>query len=122
MIKGLKLATVPVKDQDRALVFYVEKLGFRIATDQPMGGGQRWIELAIAGADTALALFTPPGFEDRVGTFTGLTFWSDDVEAEHEQLVARGVSIIKPPEKQHWGSYFVFADLDGNQFVVSGKR
>jgi predicted enzyme related to lactoylglutathione lyase len=122
MIKGLKLATVPVKDQDRALVFYVEKLGFRIATDQPMGGGQRWIELTIAGADTALALFTPPGFEDRVGTFTGLTFWSDDVEAEHDQLVARGVHIVKPPEKQPWGTYLIFADLDGNQFVVSGKR
>ena len=56
MIRGIKFVSIPVKDQDAALSFYTEKLGFRIQTDQPFGPGQRWIELAIPGADSGLAL------------------------------------------------------------------
>src|SRR5436309_14273664 len=62
MIKGIKFASVPVSDQDRALAFYTEKLGFAVATDQPFTDKQRWIELRIPGAATGLVLFTP---EDR---------------------------------------------------------
>jgi catechol 2,3-dioxygenase-like lactoylglutathione lyase family enzyme len=57
MIRGIKFASVPVSDQDRALAFYTEKLGFRLVTDQPFNDSQRWIELAIPGADTRLVLF-----------------------------------------------------------------
>ena len=49
MIRGVKFVSIPVVDQDRALAFYTEKLGFRVATDQPFDGKQRWIELAIPG-------------------------------------------------------------------------
>jgi catechol 2,3-dioxygenase-like lactoylglutathione lyase family enzyme len=50
MIKSIKFGSIPVRDQDRALKFYTEKLGFNIQTDQPMGE-QRWIELGIPGAE-----------------------------------------------------------------------
>jgi len=43
MIRGIKFASIPVTDQDRALAFYTEKLGFRVATDQPFSDEQRWI-------------------------------------------------------------------------------
>jgi catechol 2,3-dioxygenase-like lactoylglutathione lyase family enzyme len=57
MIRGVKIVSIPVKNQDAALKFYTEKLGFKVATDQEMApGGQRWIELKIPGADTNLAL------------------------------------------------------------------
>ena len=80
MIKGIKFVNVPVGDQARALAFYTEILGFTVATDQPMGpAGKRWIELKIAGAETRVSLFTPPGHEDRVGTFVPLSLWADDV-------------------------------------------
>ena len=59
MIKGIKFVNIPVADQDRALAFYTEKLGFRIQTDQPFNENQRWIELSIPGADTGVTLFTP---------------------------------------------------------------
>ena len=46
MIKGIKFVNIPVQDQERALAFYTDKLGFTVATNQPMGpSGQRWIEL-----------------------------------------------------------------------------
>jgi len=49
---------IPVKDQDAALKFWTEKVGLKVATDQEMGPGQRWIELSVPGAETGLALFT----------------------------------------------------------------
>ena len=58
MITHLKFMSIPVQDQERALKFYTEKFGFRIATDQPMGPGERWIELRIGKAETRMALFT----------------------------------------------------------------
>ena len=50
---------IPVRNQDALLKFYTEKLGFKVATDQPFSEKQRWIELQIPGADTRFVLFTP---------------------------------------------------------------
>jgi catechol 2,3-dioxygenase-like lactoylglutathione lyase family enzyme len=57
MIKGVKFASIPVSNQDRALAFYTEKLGFRLLTDQPFSEEQRWVELGLPGADTRVVLF-----------------------------------------------------------------
>ena len=70
MIRGIKIVSIPVSDQDVALKFYTEQLGFKVATDQAFGPGQRWIELLIPGSDVNLALFTPPGHENRIPTPT----------------------------------------------------
>jgi catechol 2,3-dioxygenase-like lactoylglutathione lyase family enzyme len=121
MIRGLKIVSIPVTDQDAALAFYTEKMGFKVGTDQPMGPGQRWIELIIPGADTRLALFTPQGHEDRVGGFQSMTFWCDDVFATAEGLKARGVTLTEEPTKQPWGTYAKFRDPDGNEFVFSSR-
>jgi len=121
MIKGIKFTSVPVKDQDRALAFYTEKLGFAVATDQPFGGGQRWIELRIPGAETKLVLFTPPGHESRIGEFMAMSFWSDDVQKTYEQLKGRGVEFVQPPKTEPWGTSSIFRDSEGNQFVLGSK-
>lgn len=116
MIKGIKFVNIPVFDQARALAFYTEKLGFTVATNQPMGpAGQRWIELKIPGADTRVSLFTPPGLENRVGTFVPLSLWADDVEGTYETLRARGVEFLAPPKREPWGTSVIFRDSEGNQ-------
>jgi len=120
MITHLKFAGVPCRDQDAALKFWTEKVGFRVLTDQPMGE-QRWIELGIHNGDTRLVLFTPDGHEDRVGTFFNGSFACDDVEATYRQLSARGVEFRGPPEKQPWGTFAMFMDPEGNQFVMSSR-
>ena len=56
MIKAVKFVSVYVSDQDRALAFYTQKLGFTVVTDQPMGPGARWIELRIPGAETGVVI------------------------------------------------------------------
>ena len=121
MIKNIKFISIPVTDQDRALAFYTEKLGFRILTDQPFDGKQRWIELSIPGAETGLTLFTPEGHRDRIGTFSAISFTCDDLQRTYEDLTARGVEFAGPPQKQPWGSFAMLKDPDGNQFVISQR-
>lgn len=121
MIKGVKFVSIPVKNQDEALDFYTRKLGFQILTDQPFDGEQRWIELRIPGGDTKVVLFTPKGQEDRVGTFSNVTFVSDNVEKSHAELSAKGVEFLKGPEKAAWGTAAIFKDPDGNVFCLSSK-
>ena len=121
MITHVKLVGIPVKDQDRALSFYTEKLGFKVATDQPMGPGQRWIELKVRGSDTRLTLFTPPGQEDLVGRQWNGSFACDNVQETFEVLRAAGVEIVQEPQAQPWGKYMIIKDPDGNQIVVGSK-
>jgi catechol 2,3-dioxygenase-like lactoylglutathione lyase family enzyme len=119
MIKAIKFASVPVRDQDRALSFYTEKLGFRIVTDQPFDERQRWIELTLPKAQTHLVLFTPDGHESRIGGFTNIAFVADDVEATWRLLASRGVEFLQEPQKADWGTAAIFRDAEGNQFVLS---
>jgi catechol 2,3-dioxygenase-like lactoylglutathione lyase family enzyme len=119
MIKGIKLAGIPTRDQDRALAFWTEAIGFVVHTDQPFDDGQRWIELRIKGSDTHLALFTPNGHEDRIGEFSSISFYCDNVERTYEQLAARGVEFTGPPKAEDWGTAVIFRDPDGNSFVLS---
>ncbi len=118
MIIQLKFMSIPVADQDRALKFYTEKLGFKVATNQEMGPGKRWIELRIGKAETRIVLFTMEGEEGRIGMRMNCSLACDDVEATYRQLSERGVEFEGPPQKQPWGSFVIMKDSEGNRFVV----
>jgi predicted enzyme related to lactoylglutathione lyase len=119
VIRKLKFVSIPVRDQDRAVDFYVNKLGFALVTDQPMGPGQRWVEVRAPKGDAGVALFTAPGHEDRVGTFTGISMECDDVEKTYQELKAKGVEFAKPPKTESWGVSAIMKDSEGNQIVLS---
>ena len=121
MIKRIKFLGIPVRDQDRALEFYTQKLGFRVLTDQQFSETQRWIELSLPGADTGIVLFTPEGQEDRIGTFVNTSWEVDDVEKTYEELQSNGVEFKGPPQKQPWGTFVIVTDSEGNQIVLSGR-
>jgi predicted enzyme related to lactoylglutathione lyase len=122
MITHIKFVSIPVREQNRALEFYTEKLGFTIITDQPFNEKQRWIELRVPKAETRVVLFTPEGQEDRIGTFSPAVFACDNVEQTYEELKKRGVDFDGPPEQQPWGTYAKFKDSEGNQFVLSASK
>ena len=122
MLKQVKFVGIPVRDQDAALKFWTEKMGLRVTTDQPMGPGRRWIELAIPGAQTGIVLFTPDGHEDRIGTFFNGSLACDDVEHTYRQLSERGVEFVQPPKDEPWGTSALFKDPEGNTFVLSSAR
>ena len=123
MITNVQIVTVPVRDQQQALEFYTEKLGFEVLTDQQFGEGMRWLEVAPKGADTRFSLTTPPGFEERIGTFTGIVVTSDDVRKTAEEMKSRGVTFTQEPEDQPWGGTMgQFVDQDGNGFVLHSRE
>jgi hypothetical protein len=97
------------------------KAGFKVLTDQPFSGGQRWIELLIPGGESKLVLFTPEGHESRIGSFQPVTFWCDDVFATAKTLKAKGVEFAAEPKTEIWGTMAIFKDIDGNQFALSNK-
>jgi len=118
MIKKIKFISIPITDQNRALDFYTEKLGFTIITDQPFDEKQRWIELRVPKAETRVVLFTAEGEEKRVGTMMNMSYECDDIDKTYEELKARGVEFEGAPEKQPWGTYAIFKDSEGNRFVI----
>jgi catechol 2,3-dioxygenase-like lactoylglutathione lyase family enzyme len=110
---------VPVSDQDRALEFYVEKLGFEKRTDEPYGEGDRWIEVAPPGAATTIAL-VPPREGEPTGIQTRIGLTSEDIDADHAGLRDRGVDADEavmrmgdpvPP-------MFFFRDQDDNNLLL----
>jgi predicted enzyme related to lactoylglutathione lyase len=121
MITHIKFVSVPTRDQDRALKFWTEQVGFILLSDQPFSEKQRWIELKVRDSDTRLVLFTPDGHEDRIGGFFNGALACDDVEATYRQLSERGVEFTSEPQKQPWGTFASFKDPDGNAFVLSSR-
>jgi predicted enzyme related to lactoylglutathione lyase len=121
MVKRIKFLGIPVRDQERALAFYTEKLGFRVLTDQQFSEKQRWIELTIPGAETGIVLFTPDGHEDRIGTFVNTSWEVDNIEKTYAELQVKGVEFSAPPQKQHWGTCVMMKDSEGNQIVLSSR-
>lgn len=121
MIDQIKFVSVPVRDQDRALAFYRDKLGFKVKTDQPFNDKQRWIELKIPGAETGVVLFTPDGQEDRIGSFFNGSLACDDIRKTYEELKSRGVEFTGEPKSEPWGTFAIFKDSEGNSFVLASR-
>jgi catechol 2,3-dioxygenase-like lactoylglutathione lyase family enzyme len=116
-ITEVRTVGVPVTDQDRALEFYLGKLGFEKRLDVPFGGGQRWIEVAPQGATTTIALVSahegaPAGVE------TGIRFVTADADADHADLRARGVDADEVLRWPGVPPMFAFRDQDGNGLEI----
>ena len=128
MLTAVGTITVQVRDQDEALAYYSEKLGFEVRSDMPMGPEQRWLEVAPKGAQTRILLYkaTPeqPGaasYESALAsirTSTGMVLEVDDIVATFAQLKENGVTIIDEPSQQSYGWWAVFSDQDGNSYGV----
>ena len=117
-ITEVRTVAVPVTDQDRALEFYVGALGFEKRMDATFGGGRRWVEVAPPGATTTIAL-APPGPDGRAGVDTGIRLITEDAEADHGDLRARGVDT--DAEVMHLPGappMFSLRDPDGNLLYV----
>ena len=122
VINAISSVSVVVSDQDRALAFYTQKLGFELQMDAPMGQS-RWIQLAPKGAQTSLVLATPTAdmppeirqrTESMLGGFANFILNVDDMQATHKELTARGVEFVDQPSEQPWGWWASIKDPDGN--------
>ena len=126
-ITHIHATSVYVSDQDKAVDFYTNKLGFEKRQDEQFDYGEvpnlRWIEVAPPGAQTAIVLVHrfSNWSEDKVGQNTGLAFTLEDARATYEQLKANGVEFIEEPNEQPWGVQAQIKDQDGNVIVMVGR-
>ena len=111
---------VTISDTDRAIDFYVDTLGFEKVVDVPMGPGMRWVEVALRGTPTTIALAPPPEGQTAGGTQTGICLDTTDVDADHAALKAAGVDV--DDDVMRWGDpvppMFWLRDPDGNSLII----
>jgi catechol 2,3-dioxygenase-like lactoylglutathione lyase family enzyme len=111
---------VSVADTDRAIAFYVDKLGFEKVVDLPMGPNARWVEVALAGTPTTVALAPPPPGKQAGGAETGIILDTTDVDGDHATLRDAGVDV--DAEVARWGGgippMFWLRDPDGNSLCI----
>jgi catechol 2,3-dioxygenase-like lactoylglutathione lyase family enzyme len=119
-ISKVGTVVVTVSDVDRAIDFYVNKLGFELRADIPFGGRYRWVEVAPADAVTTVAIVEPPEGQEPGDKETGIGLHTSDVDADHADLKARGVDV--DPEVSRMGDpvppMFWFRDPDNNRLMV----
>ena len=116
-LTDVRTVAVSVTNQDRALSFYVDTLGFEKRMDAPIGEGFRWIEVAPHGAGVSIAL-SPASPASPAGVDSGIRLTTADVDREHETLRLRGVStdaVLRWPDLP---AMFTFRDVDGNTLYV----
>jgi catechol 2,3-dioxygenase-like lactoylglutathione lyase family enzyme len=124
-VDKINTVVIPVSDQDRAIDFYVEKLGLEKRADIPFGNGYRWVEVCPVDAETTIALAPPPPpSEDRPmgNRETGIGLHTDDIDAYHAELKAVGVDVDE--EISRMGDpvppLFWLRDPEGNTLMVVG--
>jgi catechol 2,3-dioxygenase-like lactoylglutathione lyase family enzyme len=122
MMQQLAHVALLVRDYDEALAFYIDKLGFHLVADTPLGAGKRWVLVAppgsVGGSALLLARAEGPTQLGQVGCQAGgrvfLFLTTDDFWRDHARMVAQGVVFQETPREESYATVAVFADLYGN--------
>jgi catechol 2,3-dioxygenase-like lactoylglutathione lyase family enzyme len=136
MISRMSHATIYVTDQDEALEFYRDKLGFQVVNDVAMDGGFRWVTVAPRNqSDFEIVLMdTKPGFmfeEEAANQLRALissgklgagVFNTPNCQATYEELSAKGVEFLSPPAERPYGIEAIFKDNSGNWFSLTQHK
>jgi len=133
MIRRMSHATIFVNNQNEALEFYRDKLGFKVHTDAMVGEDFRWLTLCTNDdPDFELILMEPnPGMvmdEETSNQLRALiakgvlgagAFNTDDCRGTYEELKAKGVEFLSEPTERFYGIETVFRDNSGNWFSLT---
>jgi catechol 2,3-dioxygenase-like lactoylglutathione lyase family enzyme len=116
-----------VRDYDEAILWFTEKLGFRLIEDTPLGERKRWVRVgADRGVELLLAAADGPEQEAAIGNQAGgrvfLFLETDDFSRDHARMRAAGVTFREAPRHEPYGTVAVFLDLYGNPWDLIEPR
>jgi uncharacterized glyoxalase superfamily protein PhnB len=127
MVSRIMRITLVVRNQEEALIWYTEKLGFQKRADFPMGSTARWLTISAPDdIDLEMVLQPPDWFQGeerrrkagQIGQNPTLVLRVDDCRAACAELAAKGVEVTSQPEQTPWGLQAVARDLYGNDLVL----
>ena len=119
MITNIRTVGVYVSDQEAALRFYTEVLGFEVRADRLMGRQGRWLEVAPPGAQSRFVIYPRAMMQDWDRRKPSVVLGCRDIEAEYQRLSGLGVNFSQTPTSMKWGAFAIFTDPDGNEFVLA---
>jgi predicted enzyme related to lactoylglutathione lyase len=118
---------VSVGDQDQALAFWTEAIGFELLSDETVGD-ERWIRVSPPDHGVTLVLGGPnPWLREFHRNYPAqlpqspVFFSCRDIQETHRQLTARGVTFVQPPTQMFFGWWALFCDPDGNRFALNQR-
>lgn len=110
-----------VNDYDEAIDFYTKKLNFTLIEDTPQGATKRWVLVAPKGSEECRLLLAKGVGEEqrsRIGNQTGgrvfLFLQTDDFWRDYKNMLSQGITFVREPKHEEYGTVAVFADLYGN--------
>jgi catechol 2,3-dioxygenase-like lactoylglutathione lyase family enzyme len=126
----IDLFTIVVDDYDPAIAFFVGVLGFELAEDVPArttdGRPKRWVVVRPPGGGTGVLLARADGEDQsaavghQVAGRVGFFLRVDDFAAAHRRMVEAGVTFVRPPRAEPYGTVAVFLDVAGNRWDLIG--
>jgi lactoylglutathione lyase len=124
VIAGVSKVVIEVEDQDRALAFWTETLGFELRQDTAYGD-ERWVE--VRTPDNGLILVLSPRQEERARASdmlptSNVFFYCDDVVETYDELRSRGVEFPQSPVELSFGWWSMFQDQEGNRFALHPRE
>lgn len=114
----MRIATVAVyvENQEAALKFWTEKLGFVVHSSRPMTPEVNWLEVGPQGAESRLVLYPKSLMKDWNERKPSVVFVCEDLNGKYEEMSSRGVVFTQPPAQMPWGPFAIFLDNEGNWF------
>jgi predicted enzyme related to lactoylglutathione lyase len=125
VIGGVIQVVIEVADQDRALAFWTQRLGFELVQDAPYGN-ERWLEVRTPDKAVTLVLELRQGERPTPShpslPTSNVMFYAQDLQQTYQELTARGVEFPQPPVRQPFGWWSLFQDSEGNRFALVPRQ
>jgi len=122
MIGKIATSAVYVADQEVAIQFWREQVGFEIRRNLPMGAEARWVEMAPPGAESCIVIYPKSMMEDWAERKPSLVFECENIERTHKEMAGRGVEFSQEPKEMPWGMFAIFLDSEGNWYGLRERR
>ncbi|WP_270573197.1 VOC family protein [Bacillus glycinifermentans] len=120
MITNVGTVAVYVEDQQKAKDFWINKAGFEVVAEHPMGPEAFWLEVAPQNAQTRLVIYPKAMMKGSENMKASIVFECDHVLETYKKMKANGVEFKGEPQEMQWGTYVQFSDEDGNEFLLKG--
>jgi len=122
MITNIAVVSIFVTDQEKAGEFWLEKAGFKVVYEEPMGPDGSWIELELPDGGARLVLYPKQYMRDSDRMRPSIMFECDDIHGTYERMKAGGVEFLYAPKLFKWGIFTEFLDSEGYRHFLREKR